>query len=99
MSSNLHEIEHQIIEQCYTAIAAEARNRGQNVPGLPVEVVIDVDGNFRKGEAELRRALKTLSFEEMIDFIDALLAEPINEAQRMTIINLARDRVYADSIN
>ena len=95
----LHEIEHQVIEQCFTAVSAEARHRGLHVPGLPVEVVIDADGNFRKGEAELRRALNTLSFDEMIRFIDAILAEPINDAQRMTIINLARDRVYADNAN
>ena len=99
LSSDLHEIEHQIIEQCYTAIAAEARHRGLNVPGLPVEVVIDADGTFRKGEKELRRALSTLSFEDMIRFIDSLLEQPINEAQRMTIINLAREKVYADSAN
>ena len=98
-SMNIHEIEHQIIEQCFMAVSAEARSRGLHVPGLPVEVVIDADGNFRKGEAELRRALNALSFEEMIRFIDAILSEPINEAQRLTIINLARDRVYADSAN
>ncbi len=96
---NLHEIEKQIINQCYTAIAAEARNRGLHVPGLPVEVVIDADGNFRKGEAELRRALSTLSFEETIRFIDAVLEETISEAQRLAIINLARDKVYDASVN
>lgn len=97
ISSDLHEIEHQIIEQCFTAVSAEARRRGLNVPGLPVEVVIDADGTFRKGEKELRRALRTLSFEEMMNFIDSLLAEPLSEAQRMTIINLARDRVYENA--
>ena len=60
-------------------------------------MVIDADGTFRKGEKELRRALSTLSFEDMIRFIDSLLEQPINEAQRMTIINLAREKVYADS--
>jgi len=97
MSMDIHEIERQIAEQCFRAIAAEARRRGLNVPGLPVEVVINADGTFRKGEAELRRALATLSFEDVIRFIDALLAEPINEAQRMALINLARDRIYENA--
>ncbi|MBQ7632743.1 MAG: hypothetical protein IJS88_01340 [Alphaproteobacteria bacterium] len=97
MGSDLHEIEHQIVEQCFTAVSAEARRRGLSVPGLPVEVVIDADGTFRKGEKELRRALRTLNFEEMMKFIDSLLAEPLSEAQRLTIINLARDRVYENA--
>jgi hypothetical protein len=95
LSADAEEFEHQIIEQCYTAVSAEARRRGLNVPGLPVEVVIAADGTFRKGEKELRRALSVLSFEEMMKFIDAILNCPISEEQRMTIINLARDSVYA----
>ncbi len=96
MSSDLHEIEHQIVDQCFTAVSAEARRRGLSVPGLPVEVVIDADGTFRKGEKELRRALRTLSFEEMMNFIDSLLAEPLSEAQRMTIIKSKPAGFYSD---
>ena len=81
LSADAEEFEHQIIEQCYTAVSAE--------------VVIAADGTFRKGEKELRRALSVLSFEEMMKFIDAILNCPISEEQRMTIINLARDNVYA----
>lgn len=94
LSMQLTEIEQQVIELCFMAVSAEARRRGLNVPGLPVEVIINADGTFRKGEAELRRALSTLSFEEMMKFIDAILDNQINEAQRMTIINLARDQIY-----
>ena len=95
LSAEAEEFEHQIIELSYTAVSAEARRRGLNVPGLPVEVVIAADGTFRKGEAELRRALSMLSFDDMMKFIDAILDNQITEEQRMTIINLARDSVYA----
>lgn len=94
LSMDAEEIEQQIVELSYIAVSAEARRRGLNVPGLPVEVVIAADGTFRKGEKELRRALSCLSFEEMMKFIDAILSNQISEAQRMTIINLARDSVY-----
>jgi hypothetical protein len=97
LSMDAEEIEQQIVELSYVAVSAEARRRGLNVPGLPVEVVIAADGTFRKGEAELRRALSTLSFDDMMKFIDAILDNQITEKQRMTILNLARDRIYENA--
>ena len=97
LSMDAEEIEQQIVELSYIAGSAEARRRGLNVPGLPVEVVIAADGTFRKGEAELRRALSTLSFDDMMKFIDAILDNQITEKQRMTILNLARDRIYENA--
>lgn len=97
LSMDAEEIEQQVVELSYIAVSAEARRRGLKVPGLPVEVVIAADGTFRKGEAELRRALSMLSFDDMMKFIDAILDNQINEKQRMTILNLARDRIYENA--
>ena len=96
-SVDFEPVEKQVVADCLDKIIAEIRRRDIKVKSMPIEVIIDVDGAFVKGKEELRHAFAKLSFDEMMDFVDSILANPLNEAQRMAIIDLARDKVYTDA--
>ena len=90
-------VEKQIVENCLNSLIAEIRHRHLRVRSLPIEVIITTDGTFLKGQEELRYAFSKLNFDEMMEFIDSILAHPLNDAQRRALIDLARDKVYADA--
>ena len=89
-------VEQQVVERSFTEIVAEARRRGLVIRSLPVEVVITKDGKIIKGLEELRFTFRMLSFDEMMQFIDAVLANPLNDAQRKALLDLAYEKVYAE---
>lgn len=89
-------VEHQVVERSFAEITSEARRRGLKIKSLPVEVVILRDGTIAKGLDELRFAFRLLSFDEMMQFIDSVLENPLNDAQRKALLNLAYEKVYAE---
>ena len=89
-------VETQVVERSFAAVVDEVRRRGLTVRCLPVEVVIQADGTISKGIDELRFTFSKLSFDEMMQFIDAVLENPLNEAQRKALLNLAYEKVYAE---
>lgn len=93
-------VEQHIVAECLQCLIAEVRRRGLKIRSLPIEVVISAEGKFLKGEDELRYTFSLLSFDSMMEFIDSVLAQPLNDAQRKALLNLAYEKVYADqSVN
>ena len=90
-------VEKQVVEECVNKLITEIRRRNIRVRSMPIEVIIASDGTFVKGEEELRYAFEKLDFDEMMDFIDSILKHPLNDAQRTALINVARDKIYADA--
>ena len=90
-------VERQVVENCVDSMIAEIRRRNLKVRSMPIEVIIDNDGTFVKGQEELRYAFEKLDFDDMMAFIDSILKYPLNDAQRAALINLAREKVYADT--
>lgn len=90
-------VEKQVVENCVDSMIAEIRRRNLKVRSMPIEVIIAGDGTFVKGKEELRYVFGKLDFDEMMEFIDSVLKHPLNDAQRTALINLAREKVFADA--
>lgn len=91
-------VEHQVMENIVKNLSDELSRRSINkLPFMPFEVAIDVDGTFLRGRENLAHMFKFLSFDEMMELIDAILANPLNEAQRKALLELAREKVFADA--
>ncbi|MBR1826026.1 MAG: hypothetical protein IJ770_05515 [Alphaproteobacteria bacterium] len=92
-------VEQQVVAESVRQTIAEIRRRGLRIRSLPIEVVINANGEFVKGKDELRYTFSLLSFDNMMEFIDSVLSQPLNDAQRKALLDLAYEKVYADSAN
>lgn len=64
--------------------------------GMPIVAVyfkLDRDGQFLCGRQELKELWKKISFEQMVDAGDEILASCVTEKQRIAIIDLEREIV------
>ena len=89
-------VEKQVVERCYTEIIDEALRRHLQIRCRPIEVVVTKEGKIVKGLEELRLVFRMMSFDDMMDFIDTLLVDQLNDAQRKALLNLAYEKVYAE---
>ena len=58
-----------------------------------VEIRIDAKGNFVSGRDDLKRGWLKCSFDEMMKCVDEWLEQPLTDAQRGAILDVAREVV------
>ncbi|MBP5352748.1 MAG: hypothetical protein J6Y91_03165 [Alphaproteobacteria bacterium] len=85
------ETEKAMVEHLYQMVHEEAQKRG--LDGTVSKFGLNADGTFSVGREELKRNLKQLDFDSMMEFIDKVLEQPLTEEQRTAMLELAREIV------